>query len=116
MIYRDCRDCAKFSGDCGHHFVDMNKHIHYDICNETQADGAIGDYGACFVPSKEYTLTKKEERIKQLIESYSYDDIKDALESYHKDDSDDIKDALESYHKDDSDDTLKDKLEGVEFK
>lgn len=27
----NCKNCTKHKGDCGHHFIDGDEHIHYDI-------------------------------------------------------------------------------------
>lgn len=39
----ECKNCAKYKGDCGHHFKDFNNHIHYDIPSEAAGD----KYGGC---------------------------------------------------------------------
>lgn len=39
----DCRNCTKHKGDCGHHFIDGDEHIHYDIPVESACDR----YGDC---------------------------------------------------------------------
>lgn len=49
-----CKDCAKYKGDCGHHFKDANGHINWDCPSESMYDGIIGDIPACFDPSSEF--------------------------------------------------------------
>lgn len=39
----DCRNCTKHKGDCGHHFIDGDEHMHYDIPVESACDR----YGDC---------------------------------------------------------------------
>ena len=79
-IFHDCRDCKKYEGNCGHHFVDFYGHIHYDIPNETYMDDSIGDYGSCFEPSEEYLQERASERVKYIASNYSLKDIETALE------------------------------------
>lgn len=26
----ECKDCKLFKGDCGHHYIDGDNHVHYD--------------------------------------------------------------------------------------
>lgn len=39
----NCKNCTKHKGDCGHHFIDGDEHIHYDIPAESSCDR----YGDC---------------------------------------------------------------------
>lgn len=76
QIERKCENCKQFMGDCGHHFIDWNKHICYDIPSE-----GMYDYGylTCFEPSESYKKILHEEQAKMLAE-YPIDVINTALE------------------------------------
>lgn len=80
MIYNDCRDCALFSGDCGHHFVDWDRHVDYTTPSKSHMDGCFpGDHGDCFVPSACYITERKEKLIKEVTDAYSEDTLREAL-------------------------------------
>lgn len=79
MIYKDCRDCKNYIGDCGKHFIDSDKHIEYTIASETYYDNAIGDYASCFEPGDRYIKEIKTKTINEIMESYTYDEIKAAF-------------------------------------
>lgn len=78
-IYDDCRDCEKFVGNCGCHFIDAYNHIDYNIPCESAYDGTYGGRANCFVPSSEYKRALNEERAKELSQ-YSEDVLEKALE------------------------------------
>lgn len=80
-VFNDCRDCAKYQGNCGHHHVDHgNGHINYNIPAETWMDNVIGPHGSCFEPSQHYLDTLKTERVNYIIEHYSVQELENALE------------------------------------
>ncbi len=80
MIHNDCRDCALYSGDCGHHFVDHYLHVNYNIPNESHMDGCFpGDHGDCFVPSERYKKETTEQTIKDIVDTYGEDALRGAL-------------------------------------
>lgn len=80
MIYNDCRDCSKYTGNCGNHFRDSEDHINYNISAESYMDGVIGPYASCFEPSDSYIESLKTEKIKKIIEQYTVKDLEQALE------------------------------------
>lgn len=48
-----CKNCKLYKGDCGHHFVDGNAHIDYDIPDEK----ARNFYGQCvYYEDKDFTI------------------------------------------------------------
>ena len=67
-----CKNCAKYEGNCGNHFIDWNGHINYDISNEAFD-------GSCFIPSEEYKEELKENIAKEIVDNYSIESIKRAL-------------------------------------
>ena len=50
----ECKDCANYKGNCGHHFHDVNGHILWDVPSESMYDGVIGSTPYCFEPSSEF--------------------------------------------------------------
>lgn len=79
MIYKDCRDCKRYEGNCGNHFRDAWGHINYNIPSESSMDNSIGDYGNCFVPSEEYIESKRSEIVEKLASEYSMEELASAL-------------------------------------
>lgn len=84
MIYNDCRDCALYRGNCGHHFIDIIGHINYTIPTESKMDDATGPYGSCFIPSEQYSLETKKEIIEEITKNYSIETIRLALKKMEK--------------------------------
>lgn len=37
-LEQKCKNCKKYEGDCGYHFTDHEKHIHYDCPRESCCD------------------------------------------------------------------------------
>ena len=64
--YGECKNCKRNKGNCGLHFVDWNNHINYELPSE----GAT-----CFEPSEAYKKKLKEQRIKDMLEKYTAEDI-----------------------------------------
>ena len=79
MIYNNCKDCALYSVNCGHHFVDSYRHYDYNIPSESHMEGCIGDHGDCFVPSEQYKKERREAYIKEVVDMYSEDTLREAL-------------------------------------
>ena len=79
----ECKDCAKYEGDCGLHFKDTRGHILWDVPSESMYDGVIGDTPYCFEPSKEYQEKNDMKLIKTLAE-YSIDILKRAIDYKEK--------------------------------
>lgn len=78
-MYDDCRDCAGYKGDCGYHHIDSNKHICYEIPNETMMMNSLGSHGSCFVPSDKYIEEENEKMVKEILSKYSKGSIKKAF-------------------------------------
>lgn len=68
----ECADCKHYKGNCGHHFVDWNGHINYEIPDEDMER-------FCFEPSAEFLEKQKEEHIKRLISEYTAEEIEEAV-------------------------------------
>lgn len=79
MIYKDCRDCKKYPGNCGNHYIDSDKHINYDIASETYYDDAIGNYASCFEMSDRCREELKTQVVKEIVNNYTLDEIKAAV-------------------------------------
>ena len=75
----ECKDCAKYEGNCGNHFKDNNGHILWDCPNESMYDGMIGDTPRCFEPSKKYMDNLNSAKAKELTKLYSKDVLELAL-------------------------------------
>lgn len=67
-----CADCKHYKGNCGHHFVDWNGHINYEIPDE-------GMERFCFEPSEKFLVKQKEEHIKRLMLEYTAEEIEEAV-------------------------------------
>lgn len=77
---KTCRDCAKWKGNCGNHFIDSAGHIDYDIAREGFYDSVFaGDHAECFVPSEEYKEKCKREMIEGIVKRYSKEQLEEAL-------------------------------------
>ena len=74
-----CKDCAKYKGDCGHHFRDTNGHILYDVPSESMHDGAIDSIPYCFEPSTEFQKRINMENAREIAK-YPIDVITLALD------------------------------------
>ena len=79
MMFNDCRDCKKYKGNCGNHFIDHLNHIHYDIPAEAYMEDVIGEHGSCFEPSDDYIQTQKQ-KLAMGLSNYSIDTLEMALE------------------------------------
>lgn len=88
MVYNDCRDCELYKGDCGHHFIDGNNHVNYNLPTESRMDNVIGSHGNCFVASKQYILETKKEVIEEITRKYSVETIRMALKEAEKNSED----------------------------
>ena len=84
MIYNDCRDCKLYKGDCGHHFIDWDDHINYNIPTESRMDDVIGSHGSCFVASVQYSLETKKAVVEEITRKYSVETIRMALKEKEK--------------------------------
>lgn len=80
----ECKNCAHFKGDCGHHFVDWDNHIHFDIPSEAACD----KYGQCngYEPSEEYIRRTNTAKIQKIIDDVGieivYNYVSDAYRRY----------------------------------
>ena len=67
MIYNDCRDCAKYDGDCGNHHKDSHGHVDYTIPNMCYTPITGPSYCTAFQPSKNLYKAKCHMTIKEVI-------------------------------------------------
>lgn len=74
-----CTTCKHYKYDCGHHFIDYDGHINYNIPRESMYDGVLGDIPSCWEPSEQYKNQITNERINFLVKKYSVDELKQAL-------------------------------------
>lgn len=74
-----CKNCAHYKGNCGHHFVNADGHINYDIPSETMGDKWGGGIPSCWEASAEYKKERDMETVKELARCYSADILKRAL-------------------------------------
>lgn len=66
----ECKDCKRYKGNCGLHFVDWNNHINYEI----PCEGAD-----CFEPSQEFLKKQFEKRVREILEQYPAEAIEEAM-------------------------------------
>ena len=75
----DCNTCKHYEGDCGHHFVDSNKHINFDCPDEACCDKC----GNClFFERKKQKRSPRIpiDRIKQVAEQMRELGVTDGIE------------------------------------
>ena len=68
----ECKNCERYVGNCGYHFIDSYGHIVYDIPFE-------GANGECFRPSERYLNELKKQKIQSMTERYSVEELEQAL-------------------------------------
>lgn len=72
-----CVNCAKFFGNCGHHLIDKNRHILYEVPEEYMYDRG---YLTCFEPSEKYKQTIHDRAVKDICDSYSPEMLQEAID------------------------------------
>lgn len=86
--YYSCKNCAKYKGDwrgdCGHHYTHFNQKLrkfetNYEIPSESMFDNVIGSCPSCWEPNQVLVEQKKAERIAQLINNYSLEELEQAV-------------------------------------
>lgn len=89
MIYNDCRDCAKYDGDCGKHHKDSHGHVDYRIPNMCYTARTGPSYCTAFQPSKNMYKAKCHMTIKEIISQL--ESLRaDAMERIDPEDEDDV--------------------------
>lgn len=86
-IYK-CSNCAKYEGDCGHHFRDTLGHLHYDCPAEGEYDGRWAcDGPACFEPNEQLIQEEKKEKIDFLLKYYTEELLEEAISIMNNNDA-----------------------------
>lgn len=68
----ECKDCKLFKGNCGHHYIDVDGHVHYDYPSRAYTNRA----GCC-----EFYQEARTQR--QIVKDALIERYKDTHEDYY---------------------------------